>query len=75
MRERRITIDDLRGQSGLSRAARDALVEQQPTTVLEALRIRNVGRKTTARLLAAGLLTDPDGVQRRARTLAEMGHE
>lgn len=63
-----LTADQLRGQPGLSRAAGDALLDLQPTTVLEALRVHGVGRKTTARLLALGLLTDPEGVQYRPRT-------
>ncbi len=65
----------LQGQTGLSRAARDALLQRQPTTVLEALGIRGVGRKTTRRLLALGLLADPEGVQNRGRTAEEMGLE
>ena len=63
---RPITLDDLRGQPGLSRAASDALVAQQPPTVLKALVMHGVGRKTTQRLLALGLLTDPEGVQTRS---------
>jgi hypothetical protein len=60
---RLIRVDDLRGQPGLSRVARGHLLRGQPTTVLEALRIRGVGRSTTKRLLALGLLTDPEEVQ------------
>jgi hypothetical protein len=45
----------------------DALMRAQPETVLEALRLPDVGRKTTKRLLEAGLLTDPEQVQQRAR--------
>ena len=63
---RPITLDDLRGQPGLSRAASDALVAQQPRTVMKALVMHGVGRKTTQRLLALGLLTDPEGVQTRS---------
>jgi hypothetical protein len=48
-----------------------ALVERQPTTVLQALRMHGVGRKTTMRLLALGVLSDPEGVQNRAMTLEE----
>lgn len=70
---RAISPNDLRGQPGLARAARDALLALQPATVLEALRVRGVGRKTTARLLALGLLTDPEGVQDRARTAEQLG--
>ena len=69
---RPIAHDDLRGQPGLSRAAIEALVGQQPATVLEALRMHGVGRKTTQRLLARGVLIDPEGVQNRARTLEEL---
>ena len=72
---RSITQDDLRGQPGLSRAACDALVALQPTTVLQALRIHGVGRKTTKRLLALGLLTDPEGLQNRALTLTDLRDE
>jgi tRNA U34 5-carboxymethylaminomethyl modifying enzyme MnmG/GidA len=57
---RLISMDDLRGQPDLSQVARDQLVRGQPTTVVQALRIRGVGRSTTKRLLALGLLTDPD---------------
>ena len=69
---RPITSDDLRGQPGLSRAAIDALVDQLPVTVLQALVMHGVGRKTTERLLALGLLTDPEGVQTRTMTLEEL---
>lgn len=69
---RTITLDDLRGQPGLSRAACDALLKLQPATILQALRIRGVGRKTTRRLLALGLLTDPEGLQNRELTLADL---
>jgi hypothetical protein len=48
-----------------------ALVERQPATVLQALRMHGVGRKTTMRLLALGVLSDPEGVQNRAMTLEE----
>ena len=68
---RRIAYDDLRGQPGLSRAAIDSLVEQQPATVMQALRMHGVGLKTTARLLALGVLGDPEGVQNRRMTLEE----
>lgn len=69
----RLTDACLQAQPGLSRAARDALLELQPATVLEALQVRGVGRKTTGRLLALGLLIDPEGVQHRARTAEELG--
>jgi tetratricopeptide (TPR) repeat protein len=62
---RSITPDDLRCQPGLSQAARDRLLAEQPTTVLKALGIHGVGRKTTKRLLFLGLLTDTEGVQTR----------
>jgi hypothetical protein len=48
---RPLSRDDLRGQPGLSRAACNALVALQPATVLMALGIHGVGRKTTKRLL------------------------
>lgn len=59
-------MNDLHGQRGRSRAARASVLRQQPTTVLQALRIHGVGRCTTRRLLTRGLLTDPDNVQVRA---------
>jgi hypothetical protein len=62
---RLIGVDDLRGQPGVSQVARDQLLRCQPTTVLQALRIRGIGRSTTRRLLALGLLTDPEQVQTR----------
>ena len=69
---RPITHDDLRGQPGLSRAAINALVAQQPETVLKARMMHGVGIKTTRRLFALGLITDPEGVQNRCVTLEEM---
>jgi len=63
---RLISMDDLREQPGLSQVARDQLVRGQPSPVLQVLRIRGVGRRTTHRLLALGLLTDPDQVQTRS---------
>lgn len=69
---RAITLDDLRGQPGLARVACDALVALQPTTALQALRIHGVGRKTTKRLLALGLLNDPEGLQNRTLTLEDL---
>lgn len=71
----RLTEAHLQGQPGLSRAARYALLALQPATVFEALRVRGVARKTTARLLALGLLADPEGVQHRPRTAMELGIE
>jgi len=70
-----LTRDDLYGYPGLSRAACDALLAQQPSTVLQALRIHGIGRKTTNRLLALGLLTDPEGLQSRALTLEDLRGE
>ena len=58
---RSIRADVLLGLPGLSRAACDKLVALQPNTVLKALGIHGVGRKTTKRLLDLGLLTDPRG--------------
>ncbi len=70
-----ISANALRGQPGLSHAACDRLVAVKPMTVLEALGIPGVGRKTTKRLLALGLLTDPEGVQARVRTAQELSSE
>jgi hypothetical protein len=70
-----ITLDDLRGELGLCRAASQSLVEHQPTTILQALRIRGVGLKTTKRLFALGLLTDPEGLRSRGVTLADLRGE
>ena len=70
-----LTLNHLRGQPGLSRATGDTLLRLQPTTVLQALRIHGVGRKTTKRLLALGLLTDPEGVQTRELTLEDLRGE
>ena len=67
-----ITMDDLRGEPGFSHAASQLLVELQPTTILQALRMRGVGRKTATRLFALGLLTDPEGLWNREPTLAEL---
>jgi tRNA U34 5-carboxymethylaminomethyl modifying enzyme MnmG/GidA len=69
---RALTLDDLRGQPGLSRAACDALLALQPRTLRQALRIRGVGRKTAHRLLALGVLTDPEGLQNRKLTLEDL---
>ena len=70
-----ISANALLGQPGLSRAACDKILALQPTTVLKALGIHGVGRKTTKRLLALGLLTDPEGAQTRARTAEELSGE
>jgi tRNA U34 5-carboxymethylaminomethyl modifying enzyme MnmG/GidA len=70
-----ISETHFQGLPGLSRAARDKLLQLQPTTVLEALKIRGVGRKTTEKLLALGLFSDPEGLQTRTRTAEEMGIE
>lgn len=67
MRARPITHDDLRGLPGLRRTAADAIIAAQPRTVLELLRLRDVGRKTARVLLTAGLISDPEGVQLRSR--------
>jgi hypothetical protein len=73
VRSRPLTVDNFRGWSGLQQTAIESLLREQPSTVLEALRIRNIGRSTTKRLLAAGLITDPEGVQQRGLTYEEMG--
>lgn len=70
---RPLISSDLRGQPGLSQAAIDALVTLQPMTVQEALRLKGVGRKTTKRLLALGLLNDPEGMQDSASAREECG--
>jgi hypothetical protein len=62
----------LQGLPGLSRASRDRLLQRQPATVLEALKIHGVGRKTTKTLIASGLLSDPEGVQIRPLNAKEM---
>ena len=62
----------LRGLPGLSSASRDRLLQRQPATVLEALTIHGVGRKTTKKLIASGLLSDPEDVQTRPLTAKEM---
>jgi hypothetical protein len=62
---RSITADDLRCQPGLSQAARDRLLAAQPATVLKALGIQGVGRKTTGRLLGLG----PSGIRYPRRPL------
>src|SRR5712692_4728414 len=67
-----ISLNDLRGQPGLFRAACDRVLRLQPRTVLQALRIHGVGRSTTKRILALGLLTDPEHVQTRALTAEEV---
>ena len=67
MHARAITHEDLRRLSGLRRASVDALVGAQPRTVLELLRLRDVGRKTAKVLLEAGLISDPEAVQTRSR--------
>lgn len=58
-----ITAEHLDGFRGLSMKSRAELLAKQPKTVLEALRIEGVGRKTTKRLLELGVLEDPEGVQ------------
>ena len=67
-----LSTEHLRGQPGLSRAASDALLDLQPSTVCEALQVHGVGRKTTTRLVALGFLSDPEGVQYRQRTAVEL---
>lgn len=62
---RRITTEDLRGLRGLRRTAARAILASQPRTVLSALRIRDVGRKTAKALLEVGLITDPDDAMHR----------
>jgi hypothetical protein len=67
---RPITRDDLRGQPGLSRAASNALVAQQPPTVMKALVMHGVGRNpykplvstTITELLISPFSTLPSGI-------------
>ena len=66
----RITEQHLRAAPWLCREAIVALVELQPATVLEALRMRHVGRRTTRMLLELGLVTDPERVQTRSLAAA-----
>lgn len=68
---RLITANDLAGLPGVRRDVVVELVSRQPTTVLEALRIPGVGRKTAYVLLDRGLLTDPEGIRRRPLTTDE----
>jgi hypothetical protein len=72
MRAALITEKDLIGLRGLRASARAHLLERQPATVLEALCIRDVARATTRELLKRGVLTDPEGVQRRSLTDDEL---
>lgn len=65
-RGRPLTTADLAGRSGLRREARARILEHQPSTVIEVLYIRDLGRATTRELLKRGLVTDPEGVQRRS---------
>ncbi len=69
MQRGHLTLGHLEGLPGLRRSAREALVARQPATVLEALRIPDIGRKTTRYLLAAGLLTDLEGAQTRSQAV------
>jgi hypothetical protein len=62
-KRRLITDEDLKGLPGLSRMAHQALVETQPRTVREALRIPGVGRRTTRHLVEHESLADPEGFQ------------
>ena len=60
-----ITVYDLKGLSGLSCKARQAIIEMQPRTVREALTIPGVAGGTTRNLVPLGLLADPEGVHSR----------
>lgn len=66
-----LNAEHLCGLPGLSGKSRRELIDLQPATALQALHVRGVGRKTAARLLALGLVRDPEGVLNRARTLEE----
>ena len=67
-----ITLADIAGLPGFRRDAMAEMLSQQPRTVLEALRIRGIGRRTTRELLRRGVLIDPEGVQRRPLTSDEL---
>lgn len=67
----RITAQSLAGLPGFRRSAQEALIAGQPQTVMEALKIPYVARKTTRHLLRLGLLTDPEGMQTRTRAQVE----
>ena len=67
-----ITDRDLTALKGLRAAARTRLLERQPATVFEALCIRDVARATTRELLKRGVLTDPEGIQRRSLNREEL---
>lgn len=72
----RITARALAGLPGFRRSAQEAqeaLIAGQPRTVIEALKIPYVARKTTRHLLRLGLLTDPEGMQ--TRTMAQVERE
>lgn len=64
--KRTIRLDDLKGLPGLRRVAADAILAHQPRTVAEAIRLRDVGRKTARALLEAGLITDPEDAMHRS---------
>jgi hypothetical protein len=70
-RSTHISPEDLRGITGLRARAKDELLASQPKTVLEALRIPDVGRGATRELLVRGCLVDPEGVQNRSLTRQE----
>jgi len=59
----KLNVDHLEGLPGLSMKSRDELLVRQPKTVIEALKIPGVGRKTTKHLFELGLLKDREGVQ------------
>jgi hypothetical protein len=60
----RIRPEHLRGFDGLREVAKLEIVARQPTSVLELLAMKYVGRKTARRLLEAGLVADPHGAMR-----------
>lgn len=53
----------------------DASPALRPTMVIEPLRARAVGCKTTVRLLAHWLFTDSEGVRHSRRSTEEVGTE
>jgi len=70
---RPIIAEHLARLPGLRNAARQRLIAAQPATVLEALRIPDVGRRTTRRLLTLGVLSDPEPAQNRSLTFGQIG--
>lgn len=68
----RIRAEHLEGLPGLRRTAREAILARQPETVLQALSIPDVGRKTLRHLFELGVISDPAGLQGRRMTEGEL---